>query len=103
MSAQCAKPPASRPVGTDLDRSLCGLEEAGDGEEERRLATATRADNREALVGRDRQIRLLEREHVAEPVANAPDDDVRGNPLVLFIRSYRRVRVQIPTLGCSDI
>ena len=94
-----AKPPPSRPVRADLDRPLRGLEEPGDGEEERRLATAARPDDREPLVGRDRQVSLLEREHVAEPVANAPDDDVRGNPLVLFIRRYRRVRVQMPTLG----
>jgi hypothetical protein len=94
-----AKPPAGRPVGADLDRPLRRLEEAGDGEEERRLAAAARADDRKPLVGRDRQVRLLEREHVAEPVANALDDDVRGNPLVLFIRRYRRVRVQMPTLG----
>ena len=41
----------------------------------------------------------VEGDDLAEPVANALDDDVRGNPLVLFIRRYRRVRVQMLTLG----
>jgi hypothetical protein len=94
-----AKPPSGRPVRTDLDRPLCGLEEACDREEKRRLAAPARADDREPLVSRDRQVRLLQREHVAEAVANALDNDVRGDLLVLFIRRYRRVRVQMPTLG----
>jgi len=96
-----AKPPSRRPVGTDLDRPVCGLEEARNGEEKRRLAAPARADDREPLVSGDRQVRVLEGKHVAEAVANALDDDVRGHLLVF--RRYRRVKVQIPTLGCSDI
>ena len=61
------------------------------------------ADDREPLVGRDRQVRLLEREHVAEPVANAPMTMSEVTRSFSFIRRYRRVRVQMPTLGCSDI
>ena len=88
---------------TDPDRSVRRLEQSRDGEEERRLAAAARADDREPLVSRDGEIRLLEHMHVAELMANALDDDVRRHPLVLFRRRYRRVRVQIPILGCSDI
>ena len=77
-----------------------GLEEPGDGEEgastcHKPLGPTIASRSWAGIVKSVPRARA----HQAEPEANAPDDNVRGNPLVLFIRRYRRVRVQMPTLG----
>ena len=67
-----------RVLAVEQDAAVGRVLEAGDDAQQRRLAAARRAEQRDELAGRELEADIVERDEVAERLADVADFDAHG-------------------------